>query len=208
MRKAREGLALLAIAIALTLPDSAAAQQTAVGTEAAAKLVTAAVERTRHPVRYDGSYRRIAYPGGDVPDNIGVCTDVVIRAYRAGLGIDLQREVHEDMKKAFAKYPKIWGLSRPDTNIDHRRVPNLETFLARHGEALPITDNPDDYKPGDLVTWRLNGSGLPHIGVVTDRRALFSGNPLIAHNIGWGPKLDDMLFDYPINGHYRYLPED
>ena len=206
MRKAREGLALLAIAIVLALPDFAAAQQTAAVREAAAKLVAAAVERTRHRVSYDGSYRRIAYPGGDVPDNTGVCTDVVIRAYRAGLGIDLQREVHEDMKKAFAKYPKIWGLSRPDTNIDHRRVPNLETFLARHGQALPITDNPDDYKPGDLVTWRLNGSGLPHIGVVTDRRAMFSGNPLIAHNIGWGPKLDDMLFDYPINGHYRYLP--
>ena len=206
MRKAREGLALLAIAIVLALPDFAAAQQTAAVREAAAKLVAAAVERTRHRVSYDGSYRRIAYPGGDVPDNIGVCTDVVIRAYRAGLGIDLQREVHEDMKKAFAKYPKIWGLSRPDTNIDHRRVPNLETFLARHGQALPITDNPDDYKPGDLVTWRLNGSGLHHIGVVTDRRAMFSGNPLIAHNIGWGPKLDDMLFDYPINGHYRYLP--
>lgn len=207
MRKAWVGFALLAIAIALALPGSAAAQQTGAGTKAAAKLVAAAVERTRHRVSYDGSYRRIAYPGGDVPDNIGVCTDVVIRAYRAGLGIDLQREVHEDMKKAFVKYPKIWGLSRPDTNIDHRRVPNLETFLARHGQALPVTDNPDDYKPGDLVTWRLNGSGLPHIGVVTDRRALFSGNPLIAHNIGWGPKLDDMLFDYPINGHYRYLPE-
>lgn len=180
--------------------------QSSAGEGAAAKLVAAALERTRHRVTYDGSYRRIPYPGGDVPGNTGVCTDVVIRSYRAGLGIDLQREVHEDMKADFAKYPKIWGLSRPDTNIDHRRVPNLETFLARHGNNLPITDSPKDYQPGDLVTWRLTGTGLPHIGIVTDRRALLTGNPLIAHNIGRGPELSDMLFDYRITGHFRYLP--
>lgn len=207
MRKVRKGLAALAITVALALPAPAGAQQATADAEAATKLVAAAVERTRHRVTYDGSYRRIAYPGGDVPDNIGVCSDVVIRAYRGGLGIDLQREVHEDMGEAFAEYPGIWGLTRPDANIDHRRVPNLEKFFERHGASLPITDNPEDYKPGDLVTWRLNGTALPHIGVVTDRRALFSGNPLIAHNIGWGPKLDDMLFDYRISGHYRYLPK-
>lgn len=206
MDKVRKGIAVLAMAIALAQADAADAQQAATGEDAATKLVTAAVERTHHRVSYDGSYRRIAYPGGDVPDNVGVCTDVVIRAYRAGLGIDLQRKVHEDMAAAFAEYPKIWGMSRPDTNIDHRRVPNLETFLGRHGESLPITDDPDDYKPGDLVTWRLTGTGLPHIGVVTDRRALFTGNPLIAHNIGRGPELEDMLFDYRITGHFRYLP--
>ena len=207
MGKALGRIAGVAAAVLLTwavpLPAWAQSQD---GADAAARLVAAGIERTRHRVTYDGSYHRIAYPGGDVPENIGVCTDVVIRAYRAGLGIDLQREVHEDMKAAFAKYPKIWGLSRPDSNIDHRRVPNLETFLARHGETLPVTDDPDDYKPGDLVTWRLTGTGLPHIGIVTDQRALLTGNPLIAHNIGRGPELGDMLFDYRISGHFRYLP--
>lgn len=171
------------------------------------KLVAAAIERTRHSVTYDGSYLGIAYPGGDVPTTIGVCTDVVIRAYRAGLGIDLQKRVHEDMKAAFAAYPAIWGLRRPDTNIDHRRVPNLETFLTRHGEALPVSTKAEDYRPGDLVTWRLGGN-LPHIGIVTDQRSRDGKRPLVAHNIGRGPKLEDMLFNYPVTGHFRYLPEN
>ncbi len=173
---------------------------------AADRLIAAAIERTGHSVVYDGAYLRLTYPGGDVPDNIGVCTDVVIRAYRAALGIDLQEQVHEDMSRAFAEYPAIWGLQRPDANIDHRRVPNLETFFARHGETPPVSSNPDDYQPGDLVTWRIPGN-LPHIGIVTDRRSADGRRPLIVHNIGRGPKLEDMLFDYRISGHFRYLPE-
>lgn len=169
------------------------------------RVVEAAIERTSHRVAYDGSYRRIGYPGGDVPDDVGVCTDLVIRAYRA-VGIDLQVEVHEDMRGNFEKYPQLWGLTRPDRNIDHRRVPNLRTFFERHGETLPIRDDPAVYRPGDLVTWMLPGN-LPHIGIVTDRRSADGIRPLIVHNIGRGPRLEDMLFDYPITGHYRFTPE-
>lgn len=168
-------------------------------------LAQAALERTRHSVRYDGSYRRIAYPGGDVPAEVGVCTDVVIRSYRA-LGIDLQKKVHEDMRRAFSRYPKIWGLKRPDSNIDHRRVPNLQTFFTRHGKKLNTSDNPADYQTGDLVTWMLPGN-LPHIGIVSEHRSEDGKRPLIVHNIGRGPKLEDMLFDYNITGHYRYRGE-
>jgi hypothetical protein len=166
------------------------------------RLIDAAIERTSHRVTYDGSYRRIDYPGGDVPDGVGVCTDVIVRAYRV-LDIDLQKEVHEDMKAAFSAYPADWGLSRPDSNIDHRRVPNLQTFFTRHGEKLPVTDDPDDYRPGDLVTWMLPRN-LPHIGLVTDRRSADGERPLIVHNVGRGPKVEDFLFEYPITGHYRY----
>jgi uncharacterized protein YijF (DUF1287 family) len=165
-------------------------------------LVEAAKERLEHRVIYDGAYRRIDYPNGDVDPGRGVCTDVIIRAYRA-LGTDLQQLVHEDMASNFALYPKHWGLSRPDPNIDHRRVPNLETFFQRHGTVLPITQDPNDYQPGDLVTWRLNHNGLPHIGIVSDIKA-DSGRHKIVHNIGWGPKLDDMLFAHKIVGHFRF----
>ena len=155
-------------------------------------------------VRYDGSYRKISYPMGDVPADTGVCTDVIIRAYR-GIDIDLQKLVHEDMKKNFSIYPKNWGLSTTDRNIDHRRVPNLKVFFKRHGKTLKVTDNPDDYKPGDLVTWNLRANGsLPHIGIVTDLYSKDSKLPLIMHNIGGGQVLEDMLFDYKITGHYRY----
>lgn len=199
---------LLVIASGLPLAQAAFAQQNPDSRATAAEnLVAAAIERTRHSVTYDGSYLGIAYPGGDVPATIGVCTDVVIRAYRAGLGIDLQERVHEDMKTAFAAYPTIWGLKRPDPNIDHRRVPNLETFFTRHGEVLPVSTKAEDYAPGDLVTWRLGGN-LPHIGIVTDQRSRDGKRPLVAHNIGRGPKLEDMLFDYRVTGHFRYLPED
>ena len=147
-------------------------------------------------VRYDGSYRKISYPMGDVPADIGVCSDVIIRAYR-GVDIDLQKLVHEDMKKNFSFYPKNWGLSTTDRNIDHRRVPNLKVFFKRHGKTLKVTDNPDDYKPGDLVTWNLRASGsLPHIGIVTDLYSEDSKLPLIMHNIGGGQVLEDMLFNY------------
>ena len=169
-------------------------------------LVKAAIERTKHDVRYDGAYFSIPYPNGDVPSDIGVCTDVIIRSYRA-TGIDLQRLVHEDMASNFSAYPsiRIWGLHSTDRNIDHRRVPNLQVFFTRHGTRLPLSNNARDYEPGDIVTWMLPGN-LPHIGIVTDRMSSSSDNPLIAHNIGAGPKLDDILFDYQITGHYRYSP--
>lgn len=168
------------------------------------QLVDAALERTSHQVRYDGAYRRIAYPDGDVPADIGVCTDVIIRSYRA-LGIDLQQLVHEDMRDNFSSYPskRIWGLSRPDSNIDHRRVPNLQAFFRRHGAELAISLQAEDYQPGAIVSWMLPGN-LPHIGIVTNQLAPDTGRPMIVHNIGAGPKLEDVLFSYPITGHYRY----
>ncbi len=171
-------------------------------------LVAAAWERTTHRVTYDPSYRQLAYPMGDPPRDRGVCSDVVIRAYRQ-VGLDLQQAVHEDMRRAFAAYPKIWGLSRPDRNIDHRRVPNLRRFLDRQGAALDISDDPKDYRPGDLVTWNLRGDGgsLPHIGIVVDRLSPDGRRPLIVHNIGQGPKAEDILFRFKITGHFRYRPE-
>ena len=167
-----------------------------------AALIGAAIERTNHTVTYNGSYRSIDFPGGDVPDNIGVCTDLIIRAYR-GIGVDLQELIHLDMKSSFSEYPRDWGLGRPDPNIDHRRVPNLQTFLSRHGQELPVTDNGQDYEPGDLVTWMLPGN-LPHIGIVVDRTTLDGGRHLVVHNIGSGPRIEDILFVYKITGHYRY----
>jgi uncharacterized protein YijF (DUF1287 family) len=160
------------------------------------------MERLSHRETYDGSYRRIGYPNGDVPDSVGVCTDLVVRAYR-GVGLDLQQLVHEDMRDNFDAYPEIWGLRAPDTNIDHRRVPNLQTFFSRHGEVLPVTASAADYRPGDLVTWMLPGN-LPHIGIVAERRSVDGLRPMIVHNIGAGPALDDILFRYEITGHYRY----
>lgn len=173
----------------------------------AERLSQAALARTRHKVRYDGSYLRIPYPMGDVPKSIGVCTDVVVRAYRA-LGIDLQKEVHEDMSRNFRLYPDKWGLKAPDTNIDHRRVLNLEVFFQRHGLEVAATSDPDDYLPGDLVTWTVHVN-RPHIGIVVDKRSSDGKRPLVVHNIGWGPQLEDVLFDYPVVGHFRYAgPED
>ena len=169
------------------------------------RLIFAAKAQTHHQVTYDGSYMRIAYPNGDVPADRGVCTDVLIRAYRK-LGIDLQKEVHEDMKSAFATYPRIWGLKKPDTNIDHRRVPNLQTFFSRQGIKLAVSDDADNYRPGDIVSWMLPGN-LPHIGIVVDEKSADGKRPLIVHNIGRGPRIEDMLFNYQITGHYRY-PQD
>ena len=151
-------------------------------------------------VEYDGSYERLAYPGGDVPMERGVCTDVVIRALRL-LNFDLQKEVHEDMKRNFSRYPKRWGLKCPDRNIDHRRVPNLQTFFKRKGWSLPVTDEPSDYNAGDLVTCTVGGN-LPHIMIVSDR-CNDEGVPLIIHNIGGGTEEEDALFMFPLNGHYR-----
>ena len=169
-------------------------------------IASAANKRTEHFVVYTGRYVSIPYPMGDVPKNTGVCTDVVIRT--SGVeGIDLQQLVHEDIKANFDAYPskRIWGLTRPDTNIDHRRVPNLQAFFERNGTSLPITTNPEDYLPGDIVSWMLPGN-LPHIGVVSDVKHASSGVPLVVHNIGFGPKRNDALFAYTITGHYRYLP--
>jgi uncharacterized protein len=165
------------------------------------ELVIAAREQTNSRVTYDGAYTRIPYPMGDVPANRGVCTDVIIRAYRA-IGLDLQVLVHEDMRANFALYPRIWGLARPDSNIDHRRVPNLQKFLERAGAKVAATRRDGDYLAGDLVTWMLPGN-LPHIGIVSDRKHT-SGRPLVIHNIGAGPVEDDILFTYPVTGHYRY----
>ncbi|HAS3627313.1 TPA: DUF1287 domain-containing protein [Vibrio cholerae] len=169
-------------------------------------LVEAAKERTTHTVIYDGSYIKIAYPNGDVPPSLGVCTDVIIRSYRK-LGVDLQVLVHEDMRDNFSLYAsnRIWGLSKPDRNIDHRRVPNLQIFFKRHGQSLTISDEGLDYKAGDIVTWMLPGN-LPHIGIVTNDLSQDGKRPLIVHNIGSGPVLEDMLFDFQITGHFRYEP--
>jgi len=173
------------------------------------KLNNAALGRLKSRVRYDGSYVKIGYPWGDVPANIGVCTDVVIRSYRK-LGIDLQQQVHQDMSAAFYNYPNLskWKLKAPDTNIDHRRVVNLRKFFARRGAALPITRNPTDYKPGDLVTWMV-GPSFPHIGIVVNKPTRADPRRMmIVHNIAEGPKMEDILFRFPITGHYRYTPRN
>jgi uncharacterized protein YijF (DUF1287 family) len=184
------------VLVGLTLSGFAHASPTG------SQIADAAMERTEHSVRYDGSYVSISYPGGDVPADQGVCTDVVVRTYRS-LGIDLQRLVHEDMSQAFSTYPANWGLNRPDRNIDHRRVPNLQIFFSRHGELFKVSDQATDYQPGDLVTWMV-ASSLPHIGIISAERSLDGARPLIIHNIGQGPQLEDRLFAYPITGHYRY----
>lgn len=167
------------------------------------RLAAAAREQVGVTVVYDGAYQRLRYPGGDVPVERGVCTDVVVRAFRR-LGIDLQVEVHEDMGRAWEAYPRAWGLSRRDRNIDHRRVPNLATWLRRHGQLLGTGGDATSYEAGDLVTWRLP-SGLPHIGIVSDR-ANGAGVPLVIHNIGAGTAEEDVLFAWTVTGHFRYRP--
>ena len=166
-------------------------------------VIQAARAQIGRTVIYDGSYRRIAYPGGDVPLERGVCTDVLVRAFRA-VGVDLQVLVHEDMQSAFSQYPKTWGLSRPDANIDHRRVPNLAVFFRRHGISLRPTKTPSDYIPGDIVTWMLP-SGYPHIGLVSDSWSPGHERPLVIHNIGRGTQEEDVLLTYHVTGHYRYF---
>lgn len=170
----------------------------------ATKLSHAALDRTKQVVRYVPAYVSLPYPGGDVPADTGVCTDEVVRSYRA-LGFDLQKLVHEDMKENFSAYPKLWGLSKPDSNIDHRRVPNLQTFFKRRGATLPVTTNPADYLPGDLITCTVPPH-LPHIAVVVP--APDGGTrPWVVHNIGRGPKLEDRLFEFSLTGHYRWHPK-
>jgi uncharacterized protein YijF (DUF1287 family) len=173
------------------------------------KLVSAAIERTQHVVRYAPAYVHIPYPGGDVPSDTGVCTDEIIRAYRA-VGVDLQKEVHEDILRDATGYTSGHRapLKRSDASIDHRRVPNLMVFFSRHGKVLAISKRPEDYVPGEIVTWDL-GADVPHIGIVVDRRATGSARYMVVHNIGQGPKMEDVLFDWKITGHYLYLgPEN
>lgn len=167
------------------------------------KLSNAAISIIDESIIYTPDYVSIKYPNGDVPLKTGVCTDVIIRAYRK-LGIDLQKEVHEDLKANFSKYPNLkkWGLKKPDTNIDHRRVPNLEVFFTRKGKKLEVSDNPNDYKTGEIVTWMIGGK-LPHIGIVTHKKSS-NGNPMIVHNIGGGQVLEDCLFSWKIVGHFYY----
>ncbi|PTA73249.1 MULTISPECIES: DUF1287 domain-containing protein [unclassified Stenotrophomonas] len=176
--------------------DRRPAQQTA-----SSPLVTAARAQIGVTTRYDPAYRVLAYPGGDVPADRGVCTDVVVRALRSQ-GLDLQARVHEDMRDDFSAYPAIWGLSRPDRNIDHRRVPNLMRWFERQGWQQPITAAAADYAAGDIVAWKLNGNGLLHVGIVSDRR-LADGTPLVLHNIARGTREENLLFLHAIIGHYR-----
>lgn len=177
-------------------------------TDLTTKLIKHAIEQTKTKVVYDPAYVKLKYPGGDVPAGTGVCTDLVIRAYR-GINIDLQKVVHEDMKLHFNEYPKLWKLKSPDPNIDHRRVPNLMVYFERKKAKLKISEKWEDYKPGDLVTWNLQNknsmSGITHIGIITNMKNTEGNGFLIAHNIGGGNVLEDMLFDYTIIGHYRYV---
>ena len=167
-------------------------------------LATAAESIEDHSIVYDPAYLRIDYPLGDVPTGTGVCTDVVIRAYRK-LGIDLQQYVHEDIVAHRDLYPNI---KKPDTNIDHRRVPNLGTFFSRKGESLSTSTDPDQYLPGDIVWWKLGGpKGLNHIGIVVHKRSSDGKRPLVIHNIGSGQIIEDILFTHHIHKHYRYHPQ-
>jgi uncharacterized protein YijF (DUF1287 family) len=168
------------------------------------KLLESAIEQTNLTKNYDPNYTVIAYPNGDIPIEKGVCTDVVIRAFRKA-GVDLQKEVHEDMTANFAAYPKKWNLKTPDTNIDHRRVPNLQTFFTRRGKSLPVTQNADDYKPGDVVSWDLDGKGMTHVGLVSNFYNEKTKRYLIIHNIGAGAQAEDVVFDWKITGHFRYF---
>lgn len=172
-------------------------------TSAAERLVAAARKQVGVTLTYDASYSKLDYPGGDVPSERGVCTDVLVRAYRDGLGVDLQVLVHEDMRKAFSAYPALWGLKKTDRNIDHRRVPNLQTFFKRAGAALAVSETGADYQPGDIVSQMLSGN-LPHIGIVADERTPDGARPLLVHNIGAGARLEDVLFAHPVTGHYHY----
>jgi len=166
------------------------------------KLAKSASELTKDNVVYNGAYFSIDYPNGDVPEGYGVCTDVVIRAYRA-VDIDLQKEVHLDMKAHFDSYPNNWGLRRTDKNIDHRRVPNLRRFFERKNASKRVTKNEVDYLPGDVVSWILSGA-LTHIGIVSDKKVPKTNRYYIVHNIGAGQVYEDCLFQFKITGHYRY----
>lgn len=169
-------------------------------------IVAAARNQVGKTTIYDPAYVSLKYPGGDVPIERGVCTDVVIRAIRDSLGMDLQKLLHEDMKRAFSQYPTIWGLKKPDKNIDHRRVPNLRTYFERKGYSMGVSQNPKDYLPGDIVSSTV-GRNRPHIMIVSDKKTT-SGESLVIHNIGSGAKEESRLFSFPITGHYRIKTEE
>jgi hypothetical protein len=204
--------ALLLLSAALTSPAYAQPQGPTLAAQPrppqrapspADRLIAAARAQIGVTTRYDPAYVRLAFPGGDVPRDRGVCSDVVIRAYRDAFGIDLQADLAADMRRAFSAYPKRWGLTRPDANIDHRRVPNLETLFVRRGRVLPLGD-PASFQPGDLVTQRLPGA-LPHIVIVT-RATSPQGLPMVVHNVGAGARLEDVLAIWPVVGRFRYGP--
>ena len=185
--------------------DKSASYNTSINKGFEEKLSDAAISIIDPTIDYDPSYFSIAYPNGDVPKNKGVCTDVIIRSYRI-LNIDLQKEVHEDMLSNYSKYPSLekWGLTKTDTNIDHRRVPNLEVFFERNGQKLAVTKNPLTYETGEIVTWMINEK-LPHIGIITNKKSRDGKRNLIVHNVGGGQVLEDCLFKYKIVGHYKYI---
>jgi uncharacterized protein len=191
------------ISAPVTSPPPQDAKSFAAAEDWAKLLIAAAESQIGKTIWYDGAYAKLRYPNGDVPIERGVCTDVVIRAYRDGLGIDLQKLVHEDMKSSFSAYPKTWGLAKPDSNIDHRRVPNLRVYFERQNAALKVSSSAEDYRPGDLVTMMLPGN-LPHIAIVTHRANDDGSRPLCVHNIGAGTRLNDVLLAYEMNGHYRF----
>ena len=169
----------------------------------AERIATAAMEQVGKTTKYDPLYVKLAYPGGDTSIDRGVCTDVVVRALRK-VGVDLQVLIHEDMKASFKSYPNLWGLKRPDPNIDHRRVPNIAMFLRRKGKAVPLTKDPSDYRPGDIVVWQLSG-GRPHMGIVSNMRVTATKRYRVVHNIGAGAQIQDSLFVFEITGHFRYF---
>jgi uncharacterized protein len=185
-------------------PTVAKPKLSEIDNDAIKKVLESAAEQTTLTKTYDPAYVVLPYPNGDVPMEKGVCTDVVIRSFRKA-GVDLQKEVHEDMKVNFSVYPKKWGLKKADANIDHRRVPNLQTYFSRKGKSLPITQKAENYKPGDVVAWDLDNKGLTHIGVVSNIWNESSKRYLIIHNIGGGTQAEDRLFDWKVIGHYRYF---
>ncbi len=185
-----------------------AAHAAAHKTEAwAAKLIASTESQIGVTQIYDPAYVRLSFPNGDIPRGRGVCTDVIVRAYRDAFDFDLQKAVNSDMKNSFSAYPRVWGLKRPDRNIDHRRVPNLQTFFKRQGAALPISDRPHDYLPGDIVS-QISPGNRPHIALVTNRPSLDGARPLLVHNIGAGAQLQDSLFIFKVTGRYRFKPAD
>lgn len=190
----------ISVLLLLSIPFSNAQ---AITSEQNKKLVEYAADLPK-AVFYDSDYRKIDYPMGDVPAYKGVCSDVIIRSYR-GIDIDLQKLLHEDIKANFSAYPskRMWGLNKPDTNIDHRRVPNLEVFFTRKGKVKPITKNAEDYVPGDIVSWRLD-NGRPHIGIVVNKKSWDNQRYLVMHNIGFGQVAEDVLFSWKITGHFTY----
>ncbi len=206
MTRPKPLLALWLLALATGPSFGQAAESPSAGTRELPPAVRTVVDSAKAQIHvtteYDPSYVRLSYPGGDVPPETGVCADVIIRAFRKA-GVDLQKEIHEDMARKFTAYPQRWGLKRPDTNIDHRRVPNLMTFFRRAGKELPITAQAGDYLPGDVVAWDLGG-GVTHIGIVSEDRS-GGGRRWMVHNIGRGARLEDVMFSWKVIGHYRYF---